>query len=158
MLMLLTVVSTFNITFFVAGELYNNKLGNLTQAEDRYSKLKELAEIVETYFVGEIDEEAAIEGALAGYIQGLGDVLPPTTPEGGLLRQGFVAALPVGKQRCQRPGYLLHGLRAYVEQVDAAGFQNGFVMGVQVFGSNLLGFLYPTQPGNTEGVVTAHEL
>lgn len=73
MLMLLTVVSTFNITFFVAGELYNNKLGNLTQAEDRYSKLKELAEIVETYFVGEIDEEAAIEGALAGYIQGLGD-------------------------------------------------------------------------------------
>ena len=42
MLMLLTVVSTFNITFFVAGELYNTKLGNLTQAEDRYSKLKEL--------------------------------------------------------------------------------------------------------------------
>ena len=73
MLMLLTVVSTFNITFFVAGELYNDRLGNLSQTEDRYSKLKELAEIVETYFVGEYDESAAIEGALAGYIAGLGD-------------------------------------------------------------------------------------
>ena len=66
MLILLTVVSTFNITFFVAGELYNDRLGNLSQTEDRYSKLKELAEIVETYFVGEYDEAAAIEGALAG--------------------------------------------------------------------------------------------
>lgn len=73
MLILLTVVSTFNITFFVAGEHYNARLGDLTQTEDRYSKLKELAEIVETYFVGEYDEAAAIEGALAGYIQGLGD-------------------------------------------------------------------------------------
>lgn len=73
MLILLTVVSTFNITFFIAGEHYNARLGNLSQTEDRYSKLKELAEIVETYFVGEYDEAAAIEGALAGYIQGLGD-------------------------------------------------------------------------------------
>ncbi len=73
MLILLTVVSTFNITFFVAGEHYNARLGDLSQTEDRYSKLKELAEIVETYFVGEYDEAAAIEGALAGYIQGLGD-------------------------------------------------------------------------------------
>lgn len=73
MLILLTVVSTFNITFFVAGEHYNARLGDLTQTEDRYSKLKELAEIVETYFIGEYDEAAAIEGALAGYIQGLGD-------------------------------------------------------------------------------------
>lgn len=73
MLILLTVVSTFNITFFVAGEHYNARLGDLSQTEDRYSKLKELAEIVETYFIGEYDEAAAIEGALAGYIQGLGD-------------------------------------------------------------------------------------
>ena len=73
MLILLTVVSTFNITFFVAGEVYSDRLGDLMATEDRYSKLKELAEIVETYFVGEFDEEAAIEGALAGYIQGLGD-------------------------------------------------------------------------------------
>lgn len=73
MLILLTVVSTFNITFYIAGEHYNARLGDLTQTEDRYSKLKELAEIVQTYFVGEYDEAAAIEGALAGYIQGLGD-------------------------------------------------------------------------------------
>lgn len=73
MLILLTVVSTFNITFFIAGEHYNARLGNLFATEDRYSKLKELAEIVETYFIGEYDEAAAIEGALAGYIQGLGD-------------------------------------------------------------------------------------
>ncbi len=73
MLILLTIVSTFNITFFVAGEHYNARLGDLSQTEDRYSKLKELAEIVETYFIGEYDEAAAIEGALAGYIQGLGD-------------------------------------------------------------------------------------
>ena len=39
MLILLTVVSTFNITFYIAGEHYNARLGDLTQTEDRYSKI-----------------------------------------------------------------------------------------------------------------------
>lgn len=73
MLVLLTVVTTFNITFFISGEYYNSRLGNLDEIESRYSKLKELSEIVNTYFVGDYDDQKAMESALAGYIEGLGD-------------------------------------------------------------------------------------
>ena len=73
MLMVLTIVTTFNITFFVSGEYYNSRLGDLSELENKYSKLKELTDIVDTYFVGDLDETKALDGALAGYIQGLGD-------------------------------------------------------------------------------------
>lgn len=73
MLILLAVVATFNITFFAATEYYNSQLDQLNQLESRYSKLKSVADIVQKYFVADYDEADAIEGALAGYIDGLGD-------------------------------------------------------------------------------------
>ena len=73
MLMLLAVVCTFNITFFVATEYYNTRLVELEEMETRYSKLKTVADIVEKYFVADYEEPEAIEGALAGYVAGLGD-------------------------------------------------------------------------------------
>ena len=73
MLMLLAVVCTFNITFFVATEYYNTRLDELEEMETRYSKLKTVADIVEKYFVADYEEPEAIEGALAGYVAGLGD-------------------------------------------------------------------------------------
>ena len=74
MLMLLAVVCTFNITFFVATDYYNTRLEELEEMETRYSKLKTVADIVEKYFVADYKESNAIEGALAGYVDGLGDV------------------------------------------------------------------------------------
>jgi len=74
MLVILTVVTTFNITFFAATDYYNRKLDGLAEMEARYSKLKTVAEIVEKHFVAEYDESEAIEYALMGYVDGLGDV------------------------------------------------------------------------------------
>ena len=73
MLMLLAVVCTFNITYFTATDYYNSRLDELEELETRYSKLKSVADIVDKYFVGEYEEEEAIEVALAGYVAGLGD-------------------------------------------------------------------------------------
>ncbi len=73
MLVLLAVVTTFNITFYVATDYYNSHLEELEQLENRYSKLKTVADIVEKYFVAEYDEKDAIEYALSGYVAGLGD-------------------------------------------------------------------------------------
>lgn len=73
MLVLLAVVCTFNITFFVATDYYNTRLEELEELETRYSKLKTVADIVEKHFVADYQESDAIEGALAGYVDGLGD-------------------------------------------------------------------------------------
>ncbi len=73
MLVLLAVVTTFNITFFVATDYYNARLDTLEELELRYSKLKTVADLVEKYFVADYEEADAIEYALAGYVAGLGD-------------------------------------------------------------------------------------
>ena len=73
MLMLLAMVCTFNITFFVATDYYNTRLEELEEMETRYSKLKTVADIVEKHFVADYKEADAIESALAGYVDGLGD-------------------------------------------------------------------------------------
>ncbi len=73
MLIFLAAVATFNITFFLSTEYYSMRLSNLQELEARYQKLKEAADYVDEYFVGEYDEEALIDGAVAGYIDALGD-------------------------------------------------------------------------------------
>lgn len=73
MLAVLAVVCTFNITFFTATEYYNQRLDDLEALENRYAKLKTVADIVEKYFVADYDEAEAVELALAGYVDGLGD-------------------------------------------------------------------------------------
>ncbi len=73
MLIFLTAVATFNITFFISAEYYSMRLSNLQELEGRYKKLKEVADYVEAYFVGDYDEQALIDGAVAGYIDALGD-------------------------------------------------------------------------------------
>lgn len=73
MLVLLTVVATFNITFFASAEYYNKRLGSLSDDESRYAKLKTVADTVKKYFIGDYSEDDALEGAAAGYVDGLGD-------------------------------------------------------------------------------------
>ncbi len=73
MLMLLAVVTTFNIVFFVATDYYNARLDALEELETRYGKLKTVADIVDKYFVADYEETDAIEYALSGYVAGLGD-------------------------------------------------------------------------------------
>ena len=73
MIVLLTAVATFNITFFASAEYYSKRLGDLQGDEDRYAKLKAVAATVEKFFIGDYTEEQAVEGAAAGYVAGLGD-------------------------------------------------------------------------------------
>lgn len=73
MLMLLAAATTFNITFFTTADYYNARLSNLEEQEARYSKLKSVADIVEKYYIADYSEADAIESALSGYIDGLGD-------------------------------------------------------------------------------------
>lgn len=73
MLMLLVAVSSVIITTMASAERYNRQLGDLSALESRYARFKEVTDIVDKYFVGEYDEEAAMDAALAGYVDGLGD-------------------------------------------------------------------------------------
>ena len=73
MLLMLAVVSTFNITFFVASEYYNARLGNFEGLEPEYERFCEVSSIVDKYCVGEYDKEEMMDAALKGYINGMGD-------------------------------------------------------------------------------------
>lgn len=73
MLMFLAVITTANITLYVAADYYGTRLGNLQASEEKYSKFAEVSSIVEKYFVGEYDEEELMDGAISGYVSALGD-------------------------------------------------------------------------------------
>lgn len=73
MLMFLAVITTANITLYVASDYYGTRLGNLQASEEKYSKFAEVSSIVEKYFVGEYDEEELMDGAISGYVSALGD-------------------------------------------------------------------------------------
>lgn len=73
MLLFLAVVATFNITFFLSAEYYSMRLSNVQELEARYKKLKDVADYIDEYFVGEYDEQALLDGAVAGYVDALGD-------------------------------------------------------------------------------------
>lgn len=73
MLLMLAVVTTFNITFFVASEYYSVRLGNFEELEAEYKDFKEVSDIVDKYFVGDYDKDKMMQSALKGYIDGMGD-------------------------------------------------------------------------------------
>ena len=72
-LIFLAVVTTANICVFGMTELYNSKLGDIQQTESEYKRLKELVTVVDKYYVGEYDFDEAMDGTLAGFIEGMGD-------------------------------------------------------------------------------------
>ena len=81
MLMLLTIFLTFMITsLLIYGYFINGKqLGKyvlVTSSENEENIADELSKyktIIDKYFLGDVDEEKLKEGAIKGYIEGLGD-------------------------------------------------------------------------------------
>ncbi len=73
MLVLLAVTATANVFILGMGEFYSDKLGDVQNTESEYRRLKELEEVIGRYFVGEFEGDTAMDGALAGYVNGLGD-------------------------------------------------------------------------------------
>lgn len=58
-------------TYFIKNPIISSK--NSTNSKDITSKLQGYREIIDKYYLGEIDEEKLQEGAIKGYIEGLGD-------------------------------------------------------------------------------------
>lgn len=72
-LVMLSAVTTFNITFVACQDNFNSRLKTFSQMEKNYDKLAEVQAFVDQYFVGKYDSGDAMEMALSGYIAGLGD-------------------------------------------------------------------------------------
>ncbi|MBR5903281.1 MAG: PDZ domain-containing protein [Clostridia bacterium] len=70
---LLAVVTASIIVFFATVELCKKDLVDPRQYGSLFFKLNAIHNIVDTYYVGEYDEQELFESMFAGYIDGLGD-------------------------------------------------------------------------------------
>lgn len=73
MLMFLVMVTTANICVLGVGEFYSAKLEKSQKTEADFKRLNELISVVDRYYVGEYDMDDAMDGILAGFVQGVGD-------------------------------------------------------------------------------------
>ena len=81
MLIAITIFITFMITsislytYFKRNPITTSSTSNSkdTTSKDITSKLKNYRQIIDKYYLGEVDEEKLEEGAIKGYIEGLGD-------------------------------------------------------------------------------------
>ncbi|MCI8640337.1 MAG: S41 family peptidase [Clostridia bacterium] len=68
---IVTAISLY--TYFSKNLISEGSISNLKNSKDITSKLQSYREIIDKYYLGEIDEEKLEEGAIKGYIEGLGD-------------------------------------------------------------------------------------
>lgn len=79
MIITLTMFITFIVTavslysYFVNNPIITSSETNIKSTKSLTNKLKSYKEILEKYYLGEIDENKLEEGAIKGYIEGLGD-------------------------------------------------------------------------------------
>ncbi len=71
--MALVAAVVFAITSIRSANIFNDKLKNLDEREATYDKLSEIDRYVRDNYYGDIDEDALLSGAAAGYVSGLGD-------------------------------------------------------------------------------------
>ena len=72
-LMVLSVVVTFNLTYLGINEKHNREINELLQGYDFLDSLLAVDDIVRDHYIGEIDEEALQAAIIAGYLNGIGD-------------------------------------------------------------------------------------
>ena len=70
---LLAVVTASMLVFFATVELCEKELVDPLQYGEMFYKLNQIQYIVDSFFVGEHDEQELIDSMFAGYIDGLGD-------------------------------------------------------------------------------------
>ena len=82
MIVILTVVITFMVTTIVMYNKFNNlyasdsNTSNSTNTSNEYSLVQTLQSfktMINQLYIGDIDEESMLEGAIKGYVEGLGD-------------------------------------------------------------------------------------
>ncbi len=69
----LTAVLTFQLTLHFVGKRYQERLDAVAISGSDFSMLSEAEEVVRSDFLGVIDNESTLHGALKGYIAGLND-------------------------------------------------------------------------------------
>lgn len=72
-LMAITAAVTFIITSNVSLNMFNKKIGNVSEKQEFYSKLSEADSFARHYYAGEINEKKLLDDIALGYINGLGD-------------------------------------------------------------------------------------
>ena len=72
-LMLLSVLVTFQFTFIALNNKYREELSELTAGMEAFEKLAAVDSIVRQLYIGEIDEEYLTDMVIRGYIAGTGD-------------------------------------------------------------------------------------
>ena len=72
-IIMLAVVTAVNGTMIVVYDIMNETQSNYQEMQKRVSKLYEVMDIVDRYYVGDVDNKMALEMAAAGYVDGIGD-------------------------------------------------------------------------------------
>lgn len=72
-LMAITAAITFSVTMVFSTNIYNQKISNLTERENMYSKIAEIDKIVRQNYAGTIDETELFDNIAAGYLNGISD-------------------------------------------------------------------------------------
>ncbi len=72
-LMLLTVVVTFQVTYIALNNKYRAELASLTTSASNFAKLEAVNEIYRELYIGEIDEDYLMDMIIRGYVAGTGD-------------------------------------------------------------------------------------
>lgn len=70
---ILTIFISSNITYFLTLRHFNNYLADFSAKSKAYSKFDQIYRYVSEVFVGEYDAQDAMDSAMEGYIEGLGD-------------------------------------------------------------------------------------
>ncbi len=69
----IAITVTFCLTMIVSARLFENKVSNVNEKENMYSKLSEVDKTVRQHFYTSIDDATLLDGLAAGYIEALND-------------------------------------------------------------------------------------
>ncbi len=72
-LMAITAAITLSLTYQFAMSTFNERVHNINERQQMYTKLQEIDQKVRQYFYGVIDEEELNNSIASGYMDGLGD-------------------------------------------------------------------------------------
>lgn len=72
-LMLLSALLTFQITYLAVSNKYSQKLAEITEQSNSYKKLAAVDKIARSIYVSDIDDNKLTDSIIAGYMHGLGD-------------------------------------------------------------------------------------
>ena len=71
--MFIAITVTFCLTMILSARIFENKVSNVNEKENMYSKVSEIDQTVRQHYYTKIDDAAVVDGLSAGYINSLRD-------------------------------------------------------------------------------------